>query len=135
MSQKPTVKQKGFALSYMETGNASEAYRQSYNVENMSKEAIWVEGCRTLANPKVALMVYELQEAAKERTMVTIESITAEYDENRIAAAQLDQPAAMNTATTGKAKLHGLLTEKAEVEVTGNLIFRTIYEAKPNDAD
>ena len=57
MADKPTPKQKGFALSYIETGNASEAYRRNYSAENMSNEAIWVEGCRTLAKHKVALMV------------------------------------------------------------------------------
>lgn len=115
---KPTPKQRAFALSYMETGNASEAYRRNYSAENMSKEAIWVEACRTLANPKVALMVFEQQEEAAERSQVTVESITKELDHNREVAEGLELPAAMNTASMGKAKLHGLLVDKIQGDVT-----------------
>lgn len=133
MVKKLTPRQSKFARVYVETSNASEAYRQAYSVDNMSKEAVWVEACRTLALPNVSLKVYELQQMAQERTLVTVESITAEYNENRLAAAELDQPAAMNTATTGKAKLHGLLVDKQETEVTGNITFTTVYEQKPDD--
>lgn len=117
MTEKLTAKQEGFCLSVAEGKSLSQAYRDNYNAENMSNECLWVKACELGANGKVGVRMAELQEAAKERTLVTIETITKEYEENRAAAKGLDQPAAMNTATTGKAKLHGLMVEKAEVAI------------------
>ena len=50
-----TIKQERFAQRYVELGNASEAYRQSYDAEDMSDEAIRVEASRLLDNPNVSL--------------------------------------------------------------------------------
>lgn len=115
---KLTPKQDHFARVYVETGNASEAYRQAYSTENMSDKAIWVEACRTFARPNVSLKVFELQMAAQERTLVTVESLTKEMDENRKVAHGLDQAATMQAATMGKAKLHGLLVDKVQGDVS-----------------
>ena len=46
-----TPKQEKFARKYIELGNASEAYRQSYDAQNMLPESVWAEASRTLANP------------------------------------------------------------------------------------
>ena len=35
-----TPKQENFCLAYLETGNASEAYRRAYDVANMKPESI-----------------------------------------------------------------------------------------------
>jgi len=122
-----TPKQEAFARFYVETGNASEAYRQAYDVGETTKaKTVWEAASRVLADGKVAARVMKLQDQARERTMVTLESITAELDENRSIAAKLDQPAAMNTATIGKAKLHGLLVEKTDNKHTGELTFTKI---------
>lgn len=134
MGKKLTTKETAFVRRYMEIGNAAKAYRETYEVSpDALPQTSWSEGYRILGRPHVSAMVGKLQLEAAERTLVTVESITAEYNENRLAAAELDQPAAMNTATTGKAKLHGLLIDKQETEVTGNITFTTIYEKKPND--
>lgn len=116
---KLTPKQEAFARVYVETSNASEAYRQAYDVGKHTKpETIWEQASRILADCKVSARVMEMQQAAQERTMVTLESITNELDENRTFAATLDQVAAMNTATLGKAKIHGLLIEKVDAKHT-----------------
>jgi phage terminase small subunit len=113
-----TPKQEAFARSYVETGNASEAYRRAYDAENMSQEAIWVEASRTLANPNVSLKVMDLQKEAAERTLVTIESLTKELDEDRVLARELEMPAAAVSAVMGKAKLHGLIVDKSTNKTT-----------------
>ena len=115
---KLTPKQDHFARAYVETGNASEAYRLAYNAENMSNEAIWVEACRTLALPNVTLKVFKLQEAAQERTLVTVESITKELEEARGVSRDNDQGAAMTAASMGKAKINGLLVDKVDASLT-----------------
>ena len=112
-----TAKQEAFALAYVATGNASEAYRQAYDVSPDSKpEGIWVNASKVLSNANVALRVMELQQAAQERTLVTVESIAEELNQARDLASTEKQAAAMTTAIMGKAKLHGLLVEKQEVK-------------------
>lgn len=110
-----TPKQEAFALAYVETGNASEAYRRAYNAENMKPEAVWVEASRTLADPNVSLRVMELQQENAERLFVTVDSLTRELDEDRQLARQEGQASAAISAVMGKAKLHGLITDKKEL--------------------
>ena len=110
-----TPKQEAFARAYIETGNASEAYRRAYDAENMKPEAIRVEACRLLADPNVTLMTNQLKAEAKERCMVTVSSLTEELEEARALALQEGQPSAAVSASMGKAKLHGLLVDKAEL--------------------
>ena len=115
-----TAKQEAFALAYVETGNASEAYRIAYDVGEKTKpETIWKRSCELMADRKVSGRVYELQQVAAERSMVTVESITKELDEARDHAL-LDPKGASAavSAVMGKAKVHGLLIDRAEVEST-----------------
>lgn len=56
-----TAKQEAFCLAYVETGNASEAYRRAYDVASDSKpETVWQSSSRLLADPKVAARVDEI---------------------------------------------------------------------------
>ena len=66
---KLTIKQEAFARAYVETGNASEAYRRAYNAENMKQESIAVRACELLAHSKVSVMVSEMRKELAERTM------------------------------------------------------------------
>ena len=66
---KLTIKQEAFARAYVETGNASEAYRRAYNAENMKQESIAVNASKTLARANVALMVREMRKELAERAM------------------------------------------------------------------
>lgn len=109
-----TPKQERFAALDLELSNASEAYRQCYSTENMKPKQIWEEACKLRANPKVAQRQAELQAESRERTMVTIETITKELDENRLKANNLGQVPAMNTATIAKAKIHGVMVDRVE---------------------
>lgn len=109
-----TPKQEKFAQKYIELSNASEAYRQAYNAENMSNDAIKVEACRLLQNPNVALTVMKIQEQHAERHRVTVDSITKELDEARSLAMEEKQTSAAISASMGKAKIHGLIIDKAQ---------------------
>lgn len=114
-----TPKQEKFAQVYVLTSNASEAYRQAYDVgENTKPETVWNEAYRVLANPDVSARVFQLQEQAAKRHAVTVDSITKEYEEARELAIRECQSAAAVSATTGKAKLHGLLTDRVVHDVT-----------------
>ena len=112
-----TPKQEAFALTYVETGNASEAYRRSYNAEKMKPASVAVNASKLLADAKVALRVQELQANAVQRHEITVDDLIRELEEARTAASNQEKPqaAAMVAATLGKAKLLGMLTDKTEV--------------------
>lgn len=105
-----TIKQEAFCQAYIETGNASEAYRKAYAADKMKPEAIHVQASKLLDNPKIALRVSELQGEIKERHNVTVDSLILELEEARRAAltAETPQSSAAVAATMGKAKLVGL---------------------------
>src|SRR5215468_10217190 len=60
-NNKLTPKQEAFILAYLETGNASEAYRRAYNASGMNAATINREAHSLLEHPKVAPRIRELQ--------------------------------------------------------------------------
>ena len=121
MTKKLTPKQEAFANKYVETSNASEAYRHAYDAENTKQEVIWKEASVLLANRKVSVRVFELQERLAKRTLVTAESITKELEEARLNAQRLEQTGSEVSAAMGKAKVNGLLVDKVAVDGTVNV--------------
>jgi len=115
-----TPKQEAFAQAYVETGNASEAYRRSYSTANFKAESINVNACKTLALANVSQRVEELRAQLAERNAVTVDTLIAELDEARVVAlgAMIPQSSAAVSASLGKAKLLGLLTDKIDAKVT-----------------
>ena len=59
-----TPKQHAFCVAYMESNNASDAYRKAYNAEGMSPAAVNVEASRLLDHPTIALRLVEMQNIA-----------------------------------------------------------------------
>ncbi|VEB26169.1 phage small subunit terminase [Actinobacillus lignieresii] len=76
-----TPKQEKFCQLYIELGNASEAYRQSYDCSKMSNEAINVEATKLLNNPKITPRVDELQAEHKQRHNLTVDKIIGDLQE------------------------------------------------------
>ncbi|HHQ2447331.1 TPA: terminase small subunit [Raoultella ornithinolytica] len=105
-----TPKQEAFCQAYIETGNASEAYRTAYAADKMKSESINRKAKELLDNGKITARVAELQGEIKQRHNVTIDSLLAELEEARKAALTADTPqsSAAVAATMGKAKLVGL---------------------------
>ena len=69
---KLTPKQEKFANLYVELGNASEAYRQAYDVGvDTAEGTINVKASRLLKESKISLRVAELQESVKETHSIT----------------------------------------------------------------
>ena len=66
---KLTPKQEKFAQVYVQTGNASEAYRQAYDVGGMKSDSINVNASKQLNNAKIALRVKELQSEIEKREL------------------------------------------------------------------
>lgn len=111
-----TQKQENFCQKFVEIGNASEAYRQSYSAQNMSPESIWQEASTLKEPPHVSTRIKILQEEHVKRHAVTVDSLTKELEEARQLALHTTvlQPSAAVAATMGKAKIHGMLIDKSE---------------------
>lgn len=128
---KLTAKQEAFCQAYLKCSNQSEAYREVYDVsENTKPETVWENACKLMANTKVAPRVFELQLLAQERTLVTVESLTKELEESRELAKKIEQPAAMNGASMGKAKLHGLDVQRVDLRMKGDFTVSNLDKAK-----
>ena len=107
---KLTAKQEAFCLAYIETNNASEAYRRAYDSSKMKPESVNESASRLLADVKITARVAELREPIMQRHNVTVDSLVVELEEARQAAlsAETPQSSAAVAATMGKAKLCGL---------------------------
>ena len=107
---KLTIKQEAFARAYVETGNASEAYRRAYDSSKMKPESVYESASRLLADVKITARLAELREPIMQRHNVTVDSLVLELEEARRAALSADTPqsSAAVAATMGKAKLCGL---------------------------
>lgn len=117
-----TIKQETFCLKYIETGNASEAYRQAYDSDGMKPESVNRKAIELLENGKITARIKELQDEHQARHEITVDDLIAELEEAREVAKAKENANAMISATLGKAKLLGLdkqITESQTVkEVT-----------------
>lgn len=118
-----TPKQEQFARLYVETGNASEAYRQAYNADNMKPETVTNEAYKLLQDPDISAMVDGLKAEARQRHAVTVDDLLSELEQARAAAlsAPTPQSSAAVSATMGKAKMLGLLVDKAEIKAEAEI--------------
>ena len=73
-----TIKQENFCNYYIESGNASEAYRRAYSCENMKDETVNRKAIELMNNGMVAARVKVLQEEQKEKSDITKERILQE---------------------------------------------------------
>ena len=74
-----TFKQEKFCKYYVDTeGNASEAYRMSYDASKMKPETIWSAASRLLANSKVSARINEIRDKRAKKSEVerkTVEKV------------------------------------------------------------
>ena len=116
---KLTPKQEAFVRAYIETSNASEAYRRSYDAGNMKPETVNSRAKELLKNGPITVRIELLQSKAEKRHSITVDDILRELEEARTMAATQERPqvSAMVAASMGKAKLLGL--EVTKTEITG----------------
>jgi len=68
-----TLRQEKFCLAYVECGNASEAYRQTYNASRMKPQTVNRKAKELLDNGKIAARVNELRAELAKRNIWTRE--------------------------------------------------------------
>ncbi len=109
-----TEKQENFCLAYIETGNASEAYRRSYNASGMVENSIGRKAKELMDNGKIAARIESLRAPVREKAKLTLESHLATLDRLRQKAEDEGKYAAAITAETNRGKASGLYVDKVE---------------------
>jgi phage terminase small subunit len=112
-----TPKQEAFVREYAIDKNATQAaIRAGY-----SKKTARDIGCENLAKPNIAAAIVANEEAHAERCNVTVDNINDDLVADRQLAHTVGQAGAAVSASMGRAKLYGLVTEKAEMAVSGSI--------------
>lgn len=111
---KLTTKQEAFAVAYVESGSASDAYRQCYDVRKMTPASIHREAHAVSENPKVSSRITELRATLAEKSMLTLEDHMEKLKELRDAALADGKFAAAVSAEMARGKVCGLYVEKVE---------------------
>ena len=104
-----TPKQELFAQAYLETSNASEAYKRAYNTQ-ANANTVNRKASQLLKHPEVIKHLADLQAIHRQRHKLTIDDILQELEDARQKALSAETPqcSAAISATMGKAKLLGL---------------------------
>lgn len=119
-----TAKMEAFALAFVETGNAAEAYRRAYDVRAATGHStIYVAASELMRNPKIRVRIADIQSQAAELTLYTVKQAFEEYEAARKLAMSEGQenPSAAVAAVKGKVALFGLeAASKAKVDHTSS---------------
>jgi phage terminase small subunit len=111
---KLTEKQEQFCLVYLETGNATEAYRQCYDISNSKPETINRRAKELIDNSKIQARMEELREPLLKKAELSEEYVLQNIKD----IAEKNKDDNPNAALKGfelLGKYYKLFTEKREV--------------------
>lgn len=120
MASLKNAKHEKFCQVWHETGNKSEAYRESHpNAKNWKDKTVHTKASELSKTGEVSGRFKELQDLALKSHGITIESLLKELDEARGIAltAETPQTSSAVSATMNKAKLVGLDKHDPQVKV------------------
>ena len=109
-----TQKQEAFCLEYINSGNASAAYRAAYNTSRMKPETVNRTAKSMMDNHKIAARLIELRAPAVEAVQLTLEMHLRTLAELRDEARLLGQMGAAINAESQRGKAAGLYVERIE---------------------
>jgi phage terminase small subunit len=109
-----TWKQETFAHAYLAIGNATEAYRRSYDCQRMSPKSIATEALRLLKHPGITRAIKHYRRDKVIETMLTLEQHMAELRQLRETAKAIGNISAAIRAEELRGKLCGFYVESAE---------------------
>lgn len=110
-----TPKQEAFCLAYIETGNASEAYRRAYDAGKMATATIHRKAKDLLDNGKVTARIKELSKPAEESAVLTREQHLEDLKRLRNAAEKDKKWDAAIKAEIARGRVCGHYIDRAEV--------------------
>jgi phage terminase small subunit len=124
---KLTGKQENFCIAFLETGNATEAYKIAYPKSMAWKsESVRRKAFDVVENGKIQARMEELRAPVVERARITYESHLDELELLRESAKAAENLGVAVTAETQRGKCAGLYVERVEV--------KNIYAEMPSHA-
>lgn len=109
-----TQKQEAFCLAFIETGNASEAYRRAYRGKKMAEKTVHESASRLLADRKVTARVAELRKMAADKAVLTLEKHLEKLAELRDIAVKGGQMDAAIRAEKHRGEAAGLYPDRSK---------------------
>lgn len=109
-----TPKQEAFCIAYIETGNASEAYRRSYSAGKMNANSINRKAFDLSENVKIRARLQELRAPAVERAQLTLEQHLLDLQRLRDLAEDAQKYGPAVTAEMARGKASGLYVDRVE---------------------
>lgn len=132
---KLTAKQEAFCLAYIETNNASEAYRRAYNSKNMKPETINKRSSELIQDGAITGRLEQLRAPVRDRAQITLESHLERLNHLSLMAEQAEQYSAAIKAEESRGKVAGLYVEKVDHTTNGKDMvptFSSLY-GKPKE--
>ena len=112
---KLTQKQENFCAAYIETGNASEAYRKAYNAEKMKPETVNNKAHALLKKGEIRARLEELRKPATESAQITLSQHLSKLEELRDEARAEGRYSAAIAAEIARGKAAGLYVERSQI--------------------
>lgn len=109
-----TIKQDNFCLAYIETGNASEAYRKAGYSKGMSDKTVNEAANRLLKNSKVIARLEALRKPAIEAAQVTLQQHLDDLKRLRDLSERDGKYGPAVTAEMARGKASGFYVERVE---------------------
>jgi hypothetical protein len=109
-----TPKQAVFVAAYLESGNASAAYRTAYDAVRMKDTTIRVKAAELLRNGNITVRLAELRKAAEEKALVSLGDHMAELAAVRDQAKEAKQFSAAIKAEELRGRLSGLYADQPQ---------------------
>ena len=98
-----TEQQEKFCRVFVETGNASEAYRQAYNAKNMGANTIAARASEMLNKSNITVRLQQLREVHQKRHAITVDTLLAKLDKVYEAAMDTGEGESMRPAQAAAA--------------------------------
>lgn len=111
-----TQKQENFCLAYIETGNASEAYRKAYNAERMKPETVNNKAHVLLKKGEIRARLEELRCPATKSAQVTLAQHLSKLEELRELAKEEGKYGPAIQAEIARGKAAGLYVERSHID-------------------
>lgn len=107
-----TPKQEAFCVAYLESGNATDAYRRSYNAAGMAPATVNRKAKEVLDNGKIAARVAALRQPVIEAASMTMEGHLQTLKELRDAAKAEGKFSAAVAAEMARGKVSGFYVDR-----------------------
>jgi len=121
---KLTIKQENFITAYIETGNASKAYRVAYNADKMKPESINRKAFELLQNVNITARIDQLKEELSKKALWSIEEAIQAL---KGVLANPDKQTDIISAVKELNAMHGFNAPQ-KIEHSGDKTLTVIYE-------